>query len=391
MGKWTKTLGWVPALVYALLWNLAQVSPGDARRNLKAWSPDWLVSRWALAAALGLTAIAYLWSFRTAITQAWRFLADLRLRSPIVAQSSLPPTSTRRRRLTPEERDAIQHARVEWTDSAALACDDLVLLLQRATEELGAAGNPLAPLLGQPTERLREGAKLFREAVAAKQPQLAEVHQSLVALRDAYMTGLFYLQRFVFADPAFPADKHYHSVLDRWRQAHPALAQVYSKLSKHSDYEGVITPIEADPDAISFIHNHAFRENVRNARARIVFQRLNLVTDNEQQFLNLFINEAPPAMARERQDTWMSNAVYRAGEELVRGQVLDRGKVREGVERFCLTESARQILAHREEGYKRHCVEIDGQAVFGTGASGSGASSSAGFIPPHIRPSGPRT
>jgi hypothetical protein len=288
-----------------------------------------------------------------------------------------PPVKSKETTLSAEERDAIQHARVEWTAGAAQACDDLVLLLRRASEELGAAGNPLAPLLGEPTQKLHDWTKQFQEATSAEKPRLAEVQTALVALREAYLHGLFFLQRFLYADPTFPAEKHFHGVLDRWRESHPSFAQVYSRLSKHADYETVLKPLEADPSAISFVNNHGFRETVRSSRARVIAYRLDLITDDEQQFLNLFMDDAPLAMQPEQRDTWLPNAVHRAADALVRDNILDRRTVRPGVERFCLTEPAQRVLSHKDDGFKRTCVEVDLHAVFGTGASGSGAPGSS--------------
>ena len=64
----------LPGVMYALLWNFAQVSPDEAKKNLKAWSPGWLASRWALAAVLGFTACSYLWFFRKGIWNGFRAL-----------------------------------------------------------------------------------------------------------------------------------------------------------------------------------------------------------------------------------------------------------------------------------------------------------------------------
>jgi hypothetical protein len=91
MNKWKRLLVAIAAAAYALMWNLAQVTPADAKRNLKAWAPDWVASRWALATVLGASALTYMWWFRADLLRSWRLITEIRIRSPFYLRTTTTP------------------------------------------------------------------------------------------------------------------------------------------------------------------------------------------------------------------------------------------------------------------------------------------------------------
>lgn len=115
---------------------------------------------------------------------------------------------------------------------------------------------------------------------------------------------------------------------------------------------------------------------LQSAEGERVKKCLASLTEDGQRFLDLFcLSELP--MRPELPETWLANSVYQAGEALAQQRVLTRRDTADGKYRFCLTDATGRVW--NDSGRKAppvvQCVDIDGHAVHGTGASGSGARS----------------
>jgi hypothetical protein len=111
---------------------------------------------------------------------------------------------------------------------------------------------------------------------------------------------------------------------------------------------------------------------LRSAEDEQVRKRLASLTKDEEHFLGLFALDELP-MRPEKQETWLLHAVYNAGERLCFEKILTRTDTEGGKWRFSLTDATERVWNGNGLRKPSKYIDIDGHAVCGTGASGSGA------------------
>ncbi|HYN83082.1 MAG TPA: hypothetical protein VES88_16500 [Gemmatimonadaceae bacterium] len=346
------------------------------------WPPVSQNLRWLMAQRVGFFGLLLVGLLAVMILSA--FIEN----SPTVARLRERRKNLRPRPLSPSEYEDVQRVReLSRDDNVFLASTNLASLNEQAASYFAGRGNPFTIFAYEPAKKLRDATKAVDDALDRTPPSLSEIQEALRTFRNEYARGVAVLNRVRYVEPTFPAEEHEAKGYEEWRKAHPAVAGAYQTLIKRAAFEGdTIGWLSANSEEIGFSSDPDFRAGVRSSRIRVVYEKLALLTDDEQRFLDLFSVDTLP-MKRGESDTYLDHAVYQAGKALVTKQVLNSVTVRPYVEKFCLSEEACRAWT-REPRWIQQCIEIPLAVVKGTLASGSGASN-ASFTPPHIRPSAP--
>ncbi|MFN2603993.1 MAG: hypothetical protein ABR582_14725 [Gemmatimonadaceae bacterium] len=277
--------------------------------------------------------------------------------------------------LTAEERNEFERVRELWdVPDVAEATRCLLSLLGEAREFYFDRGNPFADLLGPQVNAVGTATREVTESLAAEQPTMRRVQEALSAFRLEYGKCAVRLNRIRYADPLFTEDTQKKKTFEKWKQCHPAVASIFQLLNRRTAFKGSeFAPFDNDAEKMESAHEFLFRENAKNARARVIAEKLALATDEELSFLRLFTLETLP-MKSEDDSTWLAAAIYQAGEDLVRAKVLDSRSLsaKPHAFRFCLPEDTRRAWPLSEDP-AHDCIDISLDAVWSSMSRGGGA------------------